>query len=63
VPRTATVQIVVVAYGKPELVISCVRSIRRHGGADIPVHVVDNNSPDDTADRVAEACPDVHLVR
>ena len=57
--------VVIVAYGAWPLLESCLRSLEEHGpaSASMRVHVVDNASPDGTADRVAAGFPDVVLHR
>lgn len=56
-------QIVVVTYGRPDLVERCLSSVLRSAPEKTTVHVVDNNSPDDTADVIAASFPEVTLHR
>jgi N-acetylglucosaminyl-diphospho-decaprenol L-rhamnosyltransferase len=56
-------QIVVVTYGRPDLVTRCLASVLRSTPARTSVHVVDNDSPDGTADVVAAGFPEVVLHR
>jgi N-acetylglucosaminyl-diphospho-decaprenol L-rhamnosyltransferase len=56
-------QIVVVTYGRPDLVLRCLDSVVRSIPEGTSVHVVDNDSPDGTADVVASRFPQVELHR
>ncbi|MGH3705865.1 MAG: glycosyltransferase family 2 protein, partial [Agromyces sp.] len=56
-------QIIVVTYGRPDLVARCLSSVLRSIPEKTTVHVVDNNSPDDTAEMVAARFPEVTLHR
>lgn len=51
------VAVVIVNYGTSDLVIKSVESVfaRAHGGRRVEVHVVDNASPNDDGERLAEA--------
>lgn len=59
------VDVVIVSYGAPDLLRACLRSLAAPGPADpeFVVHVVDNASPDGTADVVAAEFPGVQLHR
>lgn len=57
------IEAVVVTYGAAEYSLACLRSLSDHLPRPSRIHVVDNNSPDDTADRIATEFPNVHLVR
>ena len=51
------IAVIIVNYGTAELVIQAVESVlaRAHGGRDVEVHIVDNASPGDDAEVLAEA--------
>lgn len=53
----AEVAVIVVNHGTAELAIAAVESVlaRDHGGRAVELHLVDNASPDDDADRLAAA--------
>ena len=56
--------VVIVNYQTPELVASCVESIRKHSIVpDSAVVVVDNGSADGSATRIANECPGIRLLR
>ncbi len=58
------VTIIVVTWNCRELALRCLREVARSRiGAPHEVIVVDNASADGTADAIAEAYPDVHLIR
>lgn len=59
--RLERIAVIIVNYGTADLVIAGVNSVRAcpHGGRDISVHVVDNASPDDSAD-VLRAAYEAH---
>ncbi len=59
----APLDVVVVTYGAQDLVRACLRSVRDHAPAGSRVQVVDNASPDGTADVVAAEFPEVELLR
>lgn len=55
---------VIVNYRTPVLVASCIESIRRHNIVpDSAIVVVDNGSGDGSASRIAEAFPEIRLLR
>ena len=58
-------EVIIVAYGRYDLLRKCLRSLREHPPSDgrMRVHVVDNNSPDTTADSVESEFPEVRLWR
>ena len=59
------VEVIVVTYGRSDLVRRCLTSLREALG-EVPhakIHVVDNCSPDDTAEMVAREFPEVRLHR
>lgn len=64
-PEAPSLTVVIVTFGKPELVANCLESLRECAGEvdRLSVVVVDNASPDDTADVVAERFPEVKLLR
>ncbi len=55
--QIASVAVIIVNYGTPDLTIAGIQSVleRTHGSRQIEVHVVDNASPDDSAERLAAA--------
>lgn len=61
--RDADLTVVIVTYRVPELVESCLRSVRAaiHGRA-IDVHVVDNGSFDGTVEMIGREFPEARLV-
>lgn len=61
-PETATIDAVVPVYGGWEHVEPCIRALLAQTRS-VNVIVVDDCGPDDTADRVAEAFPEVTLIR
>ncbi len=56
------VSVVVPVHGKIELTLRCLDAVRRTAGRRIEIVVVDDASPDDTADRLA-GVDDLRLVR
>ncbi len=58
-------EVIIVAYGRYDLLTKCLRSLREHPPSDgrMRVHVVDNNSPDTTADSGQSEFPEVRLWR
>ncbi|MCA5893002.1 glycosyltransferase family 2 protein [Isoptericola sp. NEAU-Y5] len=56
-------KIVVVTYGRSDLVTRCLSSVLLSIPEKTTIHVVDNSSPDDTADVVATRFPEVALHR
>lgn len=61
---TPLVDIVMVTYGRADLVRSSLRMLLESSSAgDLRVTVVDNNSPDNTPDVVSAEFPDVRLIR
>lgn len=60
-----SLEVVIVSFGAPELLRACLGSLRRFpvSGCGMVVHVVDNASPDDTAEVVAREFPEVRLHR
>jgi GT2 family glycosyltransferase len=60
----ADVAVVVVNYNSGDDVTTCVRSVFESAGdARVQVVVVDNRSADGSAERAAEAFPQIHLIR
>ncbi len=59
---TPRLDVVVVTYCAPEYVTTCLRSVLDHA-PHAELHVVDNASPDGTADRIAAEFPQIDLVR
>lgn len=57
------VSVVVVSYNTRALLDACLRSVLASRGVGLEVFVVDNASPDGSADHVAAAFPGVTLVR
>lgn len=65
-PKSAqSLTVVVVTYGQPETVRSCLASVEACSGevSSLRAAVVDNNSPDDVPDVVAREFPNVELIR
>ena len=60
---SAPLEIVVVTYCAPEYVDTCLRSALLHSPEGTVLHVVDNASPDGTADRIEASFPDIRLTR
>lgn len=60
---TPPLEVVVVTYCAPEYVAGCLRSALDYTPAQTIVHVVDNASPDRTADRIERDFPEIELVR
>lgn len=56
-------QVIIVTYGRRDLVVRCLESLRTAVPEGTQIHVVDNASPDGTAELVAERFPDVRLHR
>lgn len=61
-PDEPELEIVIVTYGRADLVSRCLASVREFAPAATRTYVVDNNSPDDTASVVAEQFPEVELI-
>jgi GT2 family glycosyltransferase len=57
------VSVIIVSYNTKALLDACLRSVYASRHVSIDVWVVDNGSPDGSADHVNTAFPDVHLVR
>lgn len=56
--------VVIVNYNAGEHLLRCVASVRAAAGAtETIIRVIDNDSQDDSIDRLAEADPDVRIVR
>lgn len=56
--------VIIVSYNTCRLLRECLQSVYVHSGPiDFEVYVVDNNSQDGSADMVAEAFPQVKLIR
>jgi len=52
-----------VSYNTADLTIDCIASVREQTvGCSFEIIVVDNASPDDSADRIAERFPDIRLI-
>ncbi len=56
--RLARIAVIVVNYGTADLAIKAVESVlsRAHGGREVQVHLVDNASPGDDAERLRDTC-------
>lgn len=61
--QQAPLDVVVVTYGAATLVRRCLDSVIAHAPTGTRVFVVDNASPDGTADIVSEEFPQVELIR
>lgn len=58
------VDVVIVTYGRPEMVRRCLQSLTTpHASPQLNITVVDNASPDETPDVVARNFPSVRLIR
>ena len=57
------VAITILTYNSADHVPACIKSVKAQKGATVHLTVVDNASPDGTADMVADSFPDVPLVR
>ncbi|MBX9244238.1 glycosyltransferase family 2 protein [Actinotalea ferrariae] len=64
-PGAVQVEVVIVSYGSMHLVRRCLESLRLHAAREVRlrIHVVDNASPDGTADAVEHEFPEVSLWR
>ncbi len=62
-PAAPDVSVVIVSYNTRALLDGCLRSVQASTGATVETWVVDNASPDGSADHVAAAFPDVRLIR
>lgn len=62
-PPVADVSVVVVSYNTRALLDGCLRSLQASTGVSLETWVVDNASPDGSADHVAATFPDVRLIR
>lgn len=58
----STVSIVVITRNRADDLVDCLRSCQSQRGPDFEILVVDNNSTDDTRDRVAREFPQVRLI-
>jgi GT2 family glycosyltransferase len=64
VARVPVLAVVVVSYDTRERTLACLRSVLRHGaGVSTRIVLVDNDSPDGTADAVEREIPAVDVVR
>lgn len=59
-PASGDVDVVIVSYRTPDLVLDCIESVRRAGGRSVTV--VDNASGDETVDRIRAEHPSVRVV-
>jgi len=57
------VSVVIVSYNTKALLDACLHSVFASRGVSLDVWVVDNGSPDGSADHVAATFPAVHLIR
>lgn len=57
------VSVVIVSYEVRELLRTCLASVRAQRGVEVETWVIDNASRDGSADMVAAAFPEVHLLR
>lgn len=57
------VSIIIVSYNVADILRDCLRSLYKTVGTTYEVYVVDNASPDGSADIVGNEFPEVHLVR
>ena len=55
--------VVILNYNTRDLLRGCLQSLRTQSGLNFATCVVDNASPDDSADRVAHEFPEVNLIR
>jgi len=62
-PAAPDVSIVIVSYNTRALLDTCLRSVQASTGVTLETWVVDNASPDGSADHVASTFPDVRLIR
>jgi len=62
-PDLLDLYVVILNYNTRELLLACLASLREQRGLRFETCVVDNASTDGSADAVAEAFPDVRLVR
>jgi GT2 family glycosyltransferase len=60
---TPDVSVIVVSYNTRSLLHGCLEAVRASNAITVETFVVDNASPDGSADLVAEAFPDVRLIR
>ena len=59
----ASLAIILLSYGRASDTIECVRSLERSTYTDRDILVIDNASPDGSADRIAAACPHITIIR
>jgi GT2 family glycosyltransferase len=57
------VSVIIVSYNTRTLLDNCLRALMASANADIETFVVDNASPDGSADMVSAGYPDVNLIR
>ena len=62
-PRDVRCSVIVLNFNEREVLLDCIASIAGAVGSDDEIIVVDNGSSDGSADAVAEAFPEVRLVR
>ena len=63
-PPEIDLSLIVVSYNTRERLMACLRSVFAFTqDLEFEIFVVDNNSPDNSADAVAEHFPQVHLIR
>jgi N-acetylglucosaminyl-diphospho-decaprenol L-rhamnosyltransferase len=62
-PAVPDVSVVIVSYNTCALLDGCLRSVQASTGVTLETWVVDNASPDGSADHVAATFPDVRLIR
>ncbi len=63
-PNAPDVSVLIVSYNTKDMTLDCIRSlIQETVNTTLQIIVIDNQSPDGSADAIAEAFPDVHLIR
>lgn len=54
--------VVVLCYNGVELTLECIKSLRSQTYSNLDIIIIDNDSPDNTADIVQEHCPDLFVL-
>lgn len=57
------VSVLIVSYNTKDLTCSCIQSVKKHTTIPIEIIVVDNNSPDGSAQVIAKEHPDIRLIK
>ena len=60
---TPLVAVILVAYGGRDYTLACLESLRKSNYRNTRIILVDNDSPDDTSERVKELFPEIEIIK